>query len=176
MADFVLHRRVWVPRPRSEVFAFLADPRHLADVNPPGAALRWLAPPPAALTAGAVLDFSVRAWLVRTRWRVLIREFDPPYRFVDVQVRGPFRRWEHLHRCVEGPERAELAGAAPAEAHARHDVSADGPAGTWIVDRVTYGLSLGVLGRVGHAAVVGRQLAGVFDYRARRLRELLSGR
>jgi ligand-binding SRPBCC domain-containing protein len=176
MADFVLHRRVWVPRPRSEVFAFLADPRHLADVNPPAAALRWLAPPPAALTAGAVLDFSVRAWLVRTRWRVLIREFDPPYRFVDVQIRGPFRRWEHLHRCVEGPEGAALAGAAPAEAHARRDAGADGPVGTWIVDRVTYGLSLGVLGRVGHAAVVGRQLAGVFDYRARRLRELLSAR
>jgi len=174
MADFVLHRRVWLPRPRTEVFAFLADPRNLPAVNPPASALRWLAPPPAALAVGAVLDFSVRAFLVRTRWRVLIREFDPPYRFVDVQLRGPFRRWEHLHRCVEGPEGLALAGA-PAEVHVR-PAAGDGPAGTWIVDRVTYGLSLGLLGRLAHATLVHRQIAGAFDYRERRLRELFPAR
>ena len=175
MADFVLHRRVWLPRPRAEVFAFLADPRNLSAVNPPATALRWLAPPPAALAAGAVLDFSVRAFLVRTRWRVLIREFDPPYRFVDVQLRGPFRRWEHLHRCVEGPEGLDLSGAS-AEAHARPAPAGDGAPGTWIVDRVTYGLSLGPFGQLAHAALVRRQIAGAFDYRERRLRELFPPR
>ena len=34
------------------------------------------------------------------RWRVMVREFDPPYRFVDVQLWGPFARWEHRHRFV----------------------------------------------------------------------------
>src|SRR5262245_60863308 len=169
MSDFVLHRRVWLPRPRAEVFAFLTDPRHLPAVNPPATALRWLAAPPPALAAGAVLDFSVRAFLVRTRWRVLIREFDPPYRFVDVQLRGPFRRWEHLHRCVEGPAELDLAGAS-AEAHSQPGDA--GPPGTWIVDRVTYGLSFGPVGRLAHAALVRRQIAGAFDYRERRLREL----
>src|SRR5262245_52056255 len=126
MADFVLHRRVWVPRPRAEVFAFFAAPENLPVVSPPSAALSWLAPPPAALDTGAVLDCSVRALLVPVRWRVMVREFDPPYRFVDVQLRGPFRRWEHLHRFVEGPAIADVpADGAPAPAGA----GAVGPVG-----------------------------------------------
>ncbi len=84
MIDHVLERRFWVPRPRPEVFEFFADPRSLALVHPPRARLRWLAPPPAALAAGAVLDFSVRLLGLPVRWRVMIREFDRPYRFVDV--------------------------------------------------------------------------------------------
>src|SRR5438094_493712 len=136
MADHVLERRVWLPRPRAEVFAFFADARNLALVNSPTGRLRWLTPPPR---------------------RVFVREFDPPRRFVDVQLWGPFARWEHLHRFVEGP---------PAE-------GAGGPAGTWVEDRVTYRLPLGALGRLAHALAVERKIAGLFDYRERRLRELL---
>jgi len=171
MEDFVLTRRVWLPRARPEVFAFLADPRNLPAVNPPSTALRWLAPPPEALSQGALLDFSARALGIRARWRVMIREFDPPYRFVDVQLRGPFRRWEHLHRCVEGMEGAAPDGG-PGDPRALAGGNGDGPTGTWVIDRVTYGLSLGPLGLVAHALVVRRQIDAAFDYRARRLREL----
>ncbi len=157
MADHVLERRLWLPRPRPEVFAFFADPRNLPRVNPPAGRLRWLAPPPEALAAGAVINFSVRVWGLRARWRVFVREFDPPYRFVDVQLWGPFARWEHRHRFLEGPQAEGTAG----------------PAGTWVEDRVTYRLPLGALGRLAHALGVERQIAGLFDYRERRLRELL---
>lgn len=155
MADFVLETRVWLPRPRPEVFAFFADPRNLSVVNPPSVALAWLATPPEALFAGAVLDFTVRALVARTRWRVIVREFDAPYRFVDAQLHGPFARWEHRHRFLEG--------AAPAGGDT---------AGTWIEDRVTYRLPLGPIGRLAHAAAVGRKIRAMFAYRERRLREL----
>ena len=166
-------RRVWLPRPRSEVFAFLADPRNLPAVNPPSTGLRWLATPPGVLAAGALLDFSVRAFLLRVRWRVMIREFDPPYRFVDVQLRGPFRRWEHLHRCVEGPE-SDVPDAGPGEADVRRDGKGKRPLGTWVIDRVTYGLPFGTLGLLAHALAVRHQIAAAFDYRGRRLREIFS--
>ncbi len=172
MADFVLLRRVWVPRPRPEVFAFFAAPENLPAVNPPSAALSWLAPPPPVLAAGAVLDFSVRVLVVPVRWRVIVREFDPPYRFVDVQLRGPFRRWEHLHRFVEGPATADIASDG-ATGPGWSDGA--GPVGTWVIDRITYGLPLGPLGDLVHAVAVRRQLASLFAYRERRIRELLGG-
>ncbi len=150
---------MWLGRPRPEVFAFFADPRNLALVSPPAIRLRWLAPPAETLAAGAVIDFSTRACGVPVRWRVFVREFDPPYRFVDAQLWGPFARWEHRHRFLEEP-REEGASGAP---------------GTWVEDRVTYRLPLGVLGRFAHAIAVERTITGLFDYRDRRLRELLGG-
>ena len=130
MADHVFESRVWLARPRPEVFAFFADPTALERLTPPTFRLRWLG-------------------LVPLRWRAFVREWDPPFRFVDVQVRGPFARWEHRHRFLE-----------------------EG-GGTWVEDRVTYRLPLGPLGRVAHAGLVRRQLRELWDYRHRQLAELV---
>ena len=155
MPDYILERRLWLPRPRPDVFDFFADARNLPRVQPAWARPRWLTPPPARLAAGSVLDFHVPG--LPGAWRVMIREFDPPYRFVDAQLRGPFARWEHRHRFVEGPERDEPGAAA----------------GTWVEDRVTYRLPLGAVGRAAHALGVGRRIRRVFEYRDRRVRQLL---
>ena len=149
MADHVFESRVWLARPRPEVFAFFAEPASLERLTPPAFRLRLLNPT-VTMTTGAVLDFRLR-WLgiVPLRWRAFVREWDPPYRFVDVQVRGPYARWEHLHRFLE-----------------------EG-GGTWVEDRVTYRLPLGLLGRAAHALVVERQLRELWAYRHQQLGELV---
>ena len=148
MADHVLETRIWLGRPRPDVFAFFADPANLARITPPSLRVRLLTRDP-VMTAGAVLDYRVR-WLgVPLRWRAFVREYDPPFRFLDVQLLGPYARWEHRHRFLEE----------------------DG--GTLVEDRVVYRLPLGELGRVLHGVVVQRQLRAAWDYRTRRLGELL---
>ena len=154
MADYILERRVWLPRARPDVFEFFADPRNLTRIQPRWARPRWIEEPPTRLAVGAVLDFQVPG--LPGAWRVIVREFDPPHRFVDAQVRGPFARWEHRHRFLEGPARDE-AGA---------------PVGTWVEDRVTYQLPMGTLGRALHALIARRRIRRLFDYRDRRLRAL----
>jgi ligand-binding SRPBCC domain-containing protein len=155
MADYILERRVWLPRSRNDVFEFFADPRNLPLIQPRWARPHWISEPPTRLGVGAVLDFHVPG--LPGNWRVIVREFDPPHRFVDAQVRGPFARWEHRHRFVEGPARDEPSA----------------PAGTWVEDRVTYRLPLGPLGRAIHALGAGRRIRRAFDYRDRRLAALL---
>ena len=148
MADHVLEARVWLGRPRPDVFAFFADPANLARITPPSLGVRLLTEAP-RMTAGAVLDYRMR-WLgLPLRWRAFVREYDPPFRFLDVQLLGPYARWEHRHRFLED----------------------DG--GTLIEDRVVYRLPLGVIGHALHAALVGRQLRAAWAFRTRRLGELL---
>ena len=149
MADHVFESRVWLARPRPDVFAFFTEPGSLERLTPPAFRLR-LVTPDVVMTTGAVLDFRLR-WLgmVPLRWRAFVREWDPPFRFVDVQVRGPYARWEHRHRFLE-----------------------EG-GGTWVEDRVTYRLPLGPLGRLAHALVVRRQLRALWEYRHQRLAELV---
>ena len=166
MPDHIIERRVWLPRPRAEVFEFFVDPRNLARIHPAWARPRWITPPPAPLAAGALLDF--RAPGLPWRWRVIVREFDPPYRFVDALLWGPFPRWEHRHRFEEGTERDDATGAGSA--------GAPTPLGTWVEDRVTYRLPWGVLGRLAHALGAGRRIRRLFDHRDRRLRELFTPR
>jgi len=155
MPDYVIERRVWLARRRPDVFAFFANPKNLAALHPDWARPRWLAEPPARLDTGAVLDFSVAVAGLPVRWRVMVREFDAPFRFVDAQLWGPFARWEHRHRFLEEPEGE--GGGAP---------------GTLVEDRVTYRLPLGFLGRAAHALGAGRRIAGLFEHRDRRLKEI----
>ena len=148
MADYILESRVWLARARPDVFAFFAAAENLVRLTPPSFHLAIVSGPP-ALSTGAVLDLRL-SWLgVPVRWRTFIREWDPPYRFVDVQVRGPYARWEHRHRFLE--ERG----------------------GTWVEDRVTYRLPLGPLGRVAHTLLVRRQIAAMWRYRTRQLGALV---
>ena len=105
MSDYILERRMWLPRARTDVFEFFADPRNLPRIQPPWSRPRWIVEPPRRLAVGALLDFRVAG--LPGAWRVIVREFDPPHRFVDVQVRGPFARWEQRHRFLEGPARDE---------------------------------------------------------------------
>lgn len=160
MADYVLERRLWIPCPRPKVFEFFARPENLPYVAPRWARLRWLSPPPERLVAGSVLDFSMRSAGLRFRWRLFVREFDPPYRFVSVQLRGPLGRWEHVHRFVEA---AETPARTP------------GP-GTWVEDRVTYRVPMGTVGDLVHLLAVRRYIAKVLDHGDRRVRSLLSRR
>src|SRR5688572_29323326 len=148
MADHVLESRMWLARPRPDVFALFTDPRHLELLTPPSMCLRLLTPG-AVMAAGATLDYRLSWLVVPLTWRAFIREYDPPYRFVDVQVRGPYAKWEHRHRFLEE----------------------DG--GTWVEDRVSYRMPLGPLGAAAHALLVRRQLHALWDYRRRRLEELV---
>ena len=149
MADYIVESRMWLPKPRADVFAFFADPANLIRVTPPWLGFRLVgAPPP--LSAGAVLDLRI-TWLgLPLRWRTYIREYDPPFRFLDVQVQGPYARWEHRHLFLSEGN------------------------GTTIEDRIVYRLPLGPLGRLAHALLVKRQLESIWTYRRRKVAELLA--
>lgn len=73
--------------------------------------------------------------------------------FRDVQVRGPFRRWEHEHRFLGDPEN---------------------PAGSILEDRVFYELPFGALGRIFGGGIARRKLERMFEFRHRVTAEALA--
>lgn len=148
MSGRVFESRVWVPRPREEVFAFFTDPRTLTRIMPPRFAVQLLTPP-VVIAAGAVLDYRVSVLGVPVRWRAFIREYDPPVRFVDVQLNGPCNLWDHRHLFLEEQ------------------------GGTWVEDRIAYQLPFGPLGEWAHALFARRALVAVWEYRTRRIGELI---
>lgn len=88
----------WLPVSRHELFPFFADAANLEALTPPWMSFHILTPQPIAMQVGALIDYRLKVRGVLLRWRSEITAWEPPGRFVDEQVRGPFRRWIHEHR------------------------------------------------------------------------------
>jgi ligand-binding SRPBCC domain-containing protein len=99
--EFVLESRQRLPRPIGEVFPFFADAANLERLTPDLLRFRVLTPQPVAMEEGALIDYRLRVRGLPLRWRTLISAWEPPFRFADTQLRGPYRQWIHEHRFVD---------------------------------------------------------------------------
>ena len=91
---------------------------------------------------GTLIDYRLRFRGVPLRWRSEITVWDPPHRFADVQVKGPYRQWIHEHSFAER-EGGTLAG-----------------------DRVAYAVWGGAL---ANSLVISRDVERIFNYREQKL-------
>jgi ligand-binding SRPBCC domain-containing protein len=137
--------------PLERVFAFFSDAANLEALTPPFLRFRIATPLPIAMSVGTRIDYELSLFGVPLRWRSHIAVWEPPARFVDVQERGPYAHWRHLH-----------------------EFEALGPSRTMIRDRVDYALPLGPLGALADRALVRRTLRRIFDYRSAAIAALLA--
>jgi ligand-binding SRPBCC domain-containing protein len=115
--------------PLDEVFAFFADPGNLERITPPWVAFRIKTPLPIEMRAGALIDYRLRIKGIPTAWRTEITEWDPPYRFVDTQLKGPYRRWVHTHTFAEAGDTTRI------EDHISYAVPGGALIARWFVRR-----------------------------------------
>jgi ligand-binding SRPBCC domain-containing protein len=146
-SPYVLRASTTVPRPRQEVFDFFARAENLGTLTPQELGFRMLTPSPIVMKEGAIIDYTIRLWMVPMVWRTRIAAWEPPLRFVDEQIRGPYKEWTHQHSFLE------IEG------------------GTRIEDEIHYRLPLGLAGRLA-APLVRLQLARIFRYREETIRSL----
>ena len=145
----ILAREQRMPGSPTDVFEFFADARNLEAITPPLLRFRLVTPDPIAMGRGTLIRYRLRVRGVPVSWLTEIKEWDPPHRFVDEQLKGPYALWHHTHTF-----------------------EADGDE-TIMRDVVRYRVGFGALGAVADALVVRRDVAGIFDFRAQRVRELI---
>lgn len=96
--SFVLHREQLLAAPLDEVFPFFANPENLERITPAFLGFKILTPRPISMQVGQRIDYKIRLRGLPLRWTSEITAYEPPHRFVDKQLRGPYRVWEHEHR------------------------------------------------------------------------------
>ena len=145
MKEFTLQSEVWLPRPRDEVFAFFSDARNLEALTPPWVSFAILTHGAIPMRAGTLIDYRIRVHGIPIRWQTEIAEWQPPHRFVDTQLRGPYTLWHHTHIFEESK------------------------GGTLCLDHVRYRPRGGTL---VHWLFVRRDVERIFNYRQQRLKQL----
>jgi len=150
MAQYVLERQQFLPIPLEEAWKFFSTPRNLAVITPPemGFVIRQPFDNKDAY-AGQRITYTVKPVLgIPLTWVTLIEDVEAPYKFVDTQLKGPYKRWWHMHtfEAVDG--------------------------GVLMRDRVEYELPLGPLGDLAHGIFVKRKLKGIFDFRTTTLERM----
>src|SRR5689334_14805680 len=93
--------QLWLPQSRDKVFAFFSDAQNLDLITPPWLHFRTITPYSGEMRPGMLMDHRLRLHGFPLRWRSKITDWDPPARFVDEQVRGPYRLWIHEHTFAE---------------------------------------------------------------------------
>ena len=150
MSIHVLERSQRVEVPVEQAFDFYGDAVNLEPLTPPWLRFEVTTPGEVTFQPGTLLDYRLKLHGVPVSWQSRIEIWEPPVRFVDTQVKGPYSLWEHTHLFER-----------------------DGDDATVIHDRVRYAIPLGPLGAVAHRLFVRRDLERIFDYRAKAVDERL---
>ena len=97
------------------------------------------------MRVGQTIDYRLKLHGIPISWRSEIADWEPPYRFVDRQLKGPYRLWRHEHRFRE----------------------VDGM--TEVSDTVNYAVPGGAL---VHKFFVEKDVRAIFEYRQERMQEI----
>ena len=149
MAEHRLIRQHTLDLPIAQVFDFFADAGNLERITPPELNFHIVTPRPIDIKQGTLIDYQLKLRGIPMKWRTEISVWEPPFRFVDQQLRGPYRQWIHTHTFTELS-----------------------PTQTLMEDEVRYRLPFEPFGDIANYFVKG-ELAYIFDYRQKIVTELL---
>jgi len=152
MSEHVLTRELTVEAARPLVFDFFSDAGNLERITPPELRFRIFTPLPIDLCEGSLIEYRLRIHGFPVSWRTEIALWDPPFEFVDRELKGPYKQWIHRHTFVE----------------------LDGNK-TLIRDEVKYRLPFEPIGDLIHC-LVRRELDRIFDFREKAVTKIFQNK
>ena len=148
--NHVLTRNQHFARPLTVVFAFFSSANNLEAITPPSLRFTIRSPQPIVMAVGATIEYELSLFGIPIYWQTVISVWEPPYRFVDEQQKGPFFYWRHEHSFEQSGDQVLMR------------------------DRVEYREPLGWLGLVAHHLLIKRLLDAVFTFRRLKIAEVLA--
>ena len=133
----------FLPIQKEEAWTFFSSPSNLATITPPELGFKVLTElKDESIFEGMKIDYTVRPLLgIPLHWQTEITKVQTNKSFIDRQLKGPYKLWEHTHTFIE------------------HN------GGVLMLDHVRYELHFGLLGRLVNAMIVKQKIKNIFNYR-----------
>ena len=122
---------------------FFSSAKNLATITPPELDFKILTDlGDKDIYEGMLIEYTVKPLLgIPLHWKTQIDKIDKPSMFMDRQLKGPYKIWEHTHHFTEK----------------------DG--GVLMEDVVNYQLPFGLIGQLTHSIIVKQKIERIFEYR-----------
>ncbi len=124
-----------------KVFKFFADAKNLEKITPPLLNFHIKKMSTDEIRKGTLIDYKLKIRGFPAQWRTLIELWNPPFQFVDMQLKGPYHKWHHTHSFRKLGT------------------------GTLMTDEVVYKLPMGYLGRLAAGSLVESDVGQIFSHR-----------
>ncbi|MES2379830.1 MAG: SRPBCC family protein [Bacteroidota bacterium] len=148
MKEYVLYKTTVINKPLIEVFEFFSKAENLNKITPNEVHFKILTPLPIPMAKGTLIDYQIKVNGIPFVWRTEISEWNPPFKFADQQLTGPYSKWYHEHFFEEK----------------------DGQ--TIMTDKVTY-LSKGwIIAPLLHRLFVNKKVKQIFEHREIQLQQI----
>jgi uncharacterized protein (TIGR01777 family) len=138
----------FIPEELEAIFPFFSDARNLEAITPDWLNFRIQKVSTETVRRGTRIRYRLKLHGMPLRWLTDIAEWEPPFRFVDNQLKGPYKLWYHEHTF--------------------HRVKG----GTLIRDWVRFKLPMGKLGQWVGLRKVRSDVEKIFEHRRMKIHEL----
>lgn len=144
---FNLYREQKIYSKLEDVFAFFEKVENLEKITPPWLQFKIISNRPYIVKENSEFEYTIKILGIRVKWKSIISEYNPPYKFVDTQIKGPYKKWVHSHIFKEFPNFILM------------------------IDSVEYELYGGFLSPIINRFFVRKKLNDIFDYRKLKIQE-----
>ncbi|MDZ4666429.1 MAG: SRPBCC family protein [bacterium] len=148
MKAIVLNYTTNLDRPLDEVFQFFSKAENLNKLTPPHVNFKILTPLPIPMFPSQTIRYRIKLFGIPFNWKTEIIEWNPPFKFVDQQLGGPYTTWHHQHIFKEVNGKTEM------------------------TDIITYRSKGWILAPFLHWLFVDRNVKQIFAYREKQLNEI----
>lgn len=139
-----------LPTDLKTAWEFFSSAKNLARITPPEMDFVILSTiENKEIFDGMLIEYNIKPLLrIPMFWRTKIMKVNKPHSFTDVQLKGPYKMWEHTHTFVQHEK------------------------GVLMTDVVRYQLPLGVIGEWVHTVFIKKKIEGIFSFRKEALTKL----
>lgn len=149
MKEFIYKTEQLLPVEMQTAWEFFSSPQNLALLTPKEMDFKVLTKLDSHIYDDMIIDYTVKPLFhVPLHWKTRILDVQEKVEFTDIQLRGPFKLWRHVHHFIQEKD------------------------GVLIKDTVYYRLPFGFIGIIAHSLFIRKRIEAIFSYRKTVLEKL----
>lgn len=131
-----------------EAWEFFSSPENLAKITPNEMGFDITSAKQEKMFAGQIITYKIKIFpFFKSNWVTEITQLNDKRYFIDEQRFGPYKMWHHEHHFAPTDD------------------------GVTMIDRVSYKIPFGFLGRIAHLLFIKNKLKHIFSFRGKILEE-----